>query len=383
MRGSGPAKAATAGFVKAMAAVLVVAGSAAIAPATTLTFDDLALSSTTGTVVPNGYGGLDWTNFFYLSELPSPSGYLNGMVSPPSVAVNGYGQQASLSGFPFTFNSVYFTAAWNNGLDIQVLGYLDGVQVDSANFIVNTAGPTLENFNWQNVDTVTFTSSGGTQAPGFAGGGTQFVVDDFTFNFVPPAPSIWNVIGGGSWARGGNWISAGPPNGIDSTADFSRQTLAADATVTLDGSYTIGNIVFGDQGNAHNWTLSPGSGGTLTCMVSNGMPTITVINQTATIAAVLGGSLGLAKAGSGTLVLTAANSYTGPTLVSGGTLLVNGSLAAGGTLTVDSGGAMSLWQLWQHLAAGPVRWHCRQRDRHAAGRDQQHQRKPLPCVQRR
>ena len=112
--------------------------------------------------------------------------------------------------------------------------------------------------------------------------------------------------------------------------------------MTLDGSYTIGNIVFGDQGNAHNWTLSPGSGGTLTCMVSNGMPTITVINQTATIAAVLGGSLGLAKAGSGTLVLTAANSYTGPTLVSGGTLLVNGSLAAGGTLTVDSGGAMSL-----------------------------------------
>jgi autotransporter-associated beta strand protein len=344
---AGPAATAPARFFKAMttlATALVVAGVAANAPAATLTFDDLPASN--GTAIPNGYGGLNWTNFCYLNALtfaPSPSGYLNGIVSPPNVAYNVAGQQATISGSPFTFNSAYFTGAWNNGLDIQVTGYLGGVQVDTASFIVNTTGPTLETFNWQNVDTLTFTSSGGTQAPGVAAGGTFFAMDNFTFSFSPPpVASTWDLAGGGSWATGGNWTPAGPANGLDSTADFSQQTLPSDATVTLDGSYLIGNLVFGDLGNAHNWTLAPGSGGTLNCVVSSGMPTITVVNQTATISAVLSGAQGLAKAGSGTLALTAANTYTGPTSVSAGLLALSGSLSGGTTLTIGTGGAMSL-----------------------------------------
>ncbi len=49
---------------------------------------------------------------------------------------------------------------------------------------------------------------------------------------------------------------------------------------------------------------------------------------------------GLTKLGTGTLTLTAANTYTGPTLVNAGTLAVNGSLAAS-PVTVADGGTLA------------------------------------------
>ncbi len=150
----------------------------------------------------------------------------------------------------------------------------------------------------------------------------------------------WNVAGSGSWATAANWTPAGPPDGADNTADFSQQTLAANAIVTLDGNHTIGNLIFGDAGNTHNWTLAAGSGGTLTLQVSLGTPTITVNNQTTTIAAVLSGSQGLAKFGPDRLVLTASNIYSGPTTINQGNLDVDGWLT-NSAVTVDSGGILS------------------------------------------
>ncbi|WP_137389027.1 autotransporter domain-containing protein [Rhodoligotrophos defluvii] len=60
---------------------------------------------------------------------------------------------------------------------------------------------------------------------------------------------------------------------------------------------------------------------------------------TAVIGAELTGAGGLNKTDLGTLVLTAANSYTGGTTISGGILSVIGSL--GGTVTVNAGGTLS------------------------------------------
>ncbi len=54
-----------------------------------------------------------------------------------------------------------------------------------------------------------------------------------------------------------------------------------------------------------------------------------------------GTTSGLAKTGGGTLALNAASSYTGPTLVSAGTLVVNGSLAAATTTTVGLEGTLA------------------------------------------
>jgi autotransporter-associated beta strand protein/uncharacterized repeat protein (TIGR03803 family) len=169
------------------------------------------------------------------------------------------------------------------------------------------------------------TLSGNTLYGTTEGGGANY--DEGTvFALRLGSSYVWNLARGGSWATSGNWSPLGPPDGADNTADFSQRTLAADATVTLDGSHTIGNLIFGDQASAHNWTLVAGSGGTLTLQVSLGTPTITVNNQTTTIAAVLAGNQGLAKAGSGTLVFTASNTYSGPTTINQGTLIVDGSL---------------------------------------------------------
>jgi len=73
-------------------------------------------------------------------------------------------------------------------------------------------------------------------------------------------------------------------------------------------------------------------------------PTVTLLGGNATTAATLGTvttaaatSGGLTKVGGGTLTLGGANSYTGTTTVSAGSLLVNGSIAGGATV---SGGTL-------------------------------------------
>ena len=53
----------------------------------------------------------------------------------------------------------------------------------------------------------------------------------------------------------------------------------------------------------------------------------------------VGGSL--VKIGSGTLALSGANTYTGPTNVNGGTLEVDGSIAASSSVTVNTGGTLA------------------------------------------
>lgn len=140
----------------------------------------------------------------------------------------------------------------------------------------------------------------------------------------------WNNAAGGSWANAANWSGSVIASGSGNTADFSELTLGVAPFVTLDGALTIGNLLFGDQGNAYGWTLNPGSGGPLT--LAGGTPTITVNNQTATVAPGLAGSAGLTKAGNGTLLLGGTNSYLGTTTVSAGTLQMPAAAVSAATV---------------------------------------------------
>ncbi len=178
-----------------------------VAGADVLTFDNLP-ATTYGSPIPNGYGGLGWSNFYYLttSIYPyNPSGYLNGTVSGTNVAYNAYGNAAQIiSGPTFVFNSAYFTGAWNDGLQVEVQGYLNGNKIASSIFTVNTSGPSFETFGWT-VDHLYFSASGGTFNSNFPygnGGGPWFAMDNFNYTPAVPEPASMVLLGSGLLALG-------------------------------------------------------------------------------------------------------------------------------------------------------------------------------------
>lgn len=187
------------------------------------------------------------------------------------------------------------------------------------------------------------------------------------------APSIqaqngtWtNLVSGdasGSWAIATNWNNGVIADGADNTADFSTLDITSNSIVTLDGARTIGNLIFGDTTLSTNWVLNTGTGGPLTLDVTAGTPTITANNGTNTIGAVLAGTKGFNKAGTGTLRLNGANNTTlssnininagilqvgnnnalGATTPNGSTVLSNAVvIASGATLHVIAGQAPTL-----------------------------------------
>lgn len=145
--------------------------------------------------------------------------------------------------------------------------------------------------------------------------------------------NTWTNAAGGSWATAGNWLSNGIASGSGVTASFATLNLTADATVTLDGARSIGGLSFADNTPSHNWTLNTGSSGPLTLSVASGMPVIAVANQTTTLNAVLAGTQGLLKSGAGTLTLGGANTYTGGTVLSQGTLVHANGQSTGSATT--------------------------------------------------
>jgi fibronectin-binding autotransporter adhesin len=163
-------------------------------------------------------------------------------------------------------------------------------------------------------------------------------------DLTPATSSVWTNLSGGSWPLAANWSNSIVAGGIGATACFNTLTLTANATVHLDGARTIGNLFFDDKNSAkHGWTLNTGSGDPLTLAVSSGTPVISN-NVSTTIGAVLAGTSGLIKNGSGTLTLTATNTYAGGTTISDGTLqlgdgatrngLLSGTIVNNGTLVV-------------------------------------------------
>jgi autotransporter-associated beta strand protein len=158
---------------------------------------------------------------------------------------------------------------------------------------------------------------------------------------------VWINASGGSWATGGNWQGDSIADGADVLADFATLNLAANPAVVLDGTRTVGGLLFADTTPSHNWTLNTGSGGPLTLAVSSGTPSVRVNNQSATINAVLAGNQGLAKTGAGTIILAAANTYTGGTFANEGQLVTKAPsdtdwVLPGGAATIASGGTLKL-----------------------------------------
>lgn len=140
----------------------------------------------------------------------------------------------------------------------------------------------------------------------------------------------WNVDANGLWSTGSNWLDGTIADGAGSIATFSNN-ITASRTVSLDSARTIGSLVFGDSDSSSSagWTLNNNGSGSNVLTLLGGTPSITVeglaAGQSATISAVLAGSSGLVKRGSGTLSLSAANTFTGGITIDQGVLRVTGA----------------------------------------------------------
>jgi autotransporter-associated beta strand protein len=163
------------------------------------------------------------------------------------------------------------------------------------------------------VDSDGFTLKAYSALSGFAASGITTAV----YNTL--STPTWSLNGSGDWSEAANWRYGIIADGAGITADLGKLTLIGNTTSTLDVSGTIGNVIFGDLGNAFGWTVTGSSPITLNNLGS--VPSITVQQQTANLMIPLAGSSGLAKNGPGTLILSGLNTYTGATTVNEGTLV--------------------------------------------------------------
>ena len=183
------------------------------------------------------------------------------------------------------------------------------------------------------------------------------------FPLTVPGRYVWtNANGDSLWSTLSNWNPHGPPPGnIDSGnfAYFDGAVIVPHTVTAASGETSINSVQFvtggwtiaGNPVSQDFYTYGISSAGTGTNTINIGISARDVVPAWFTVGAgntlIMNGLVGavrsnggLVKNGGGTLILTYANSYTGATTVSDGTLLVIASLAAGSAVAVAPGGTL-------------------------------------------
>ena len=174
--------------------------------------------------------------------------------------------------------------------------------------------------------------------------------NDFAVPAVDQSKLLNSVTFSNVTAGGGLMVFglAGNINSATSNVYSNPVNVTASSTIDLEATggntVQVGGLTVGG-GNTLSLTSSSGSGGLLaaalngpaTSQVALGGNTLTLDGAgSSNFAGTLSGSGGLVQAGAGTTLLSGTTSYTGPTSVNAGMLLVNSS-SLGGAATVSGG----------------------------------------------
>ena len=192
---------------------------------------------------------------------------------------------------------------------------------------------------------------------------------------APGGASIWDS-GAGNWSTGANWQSGSVPTngsalefaGVGGVSTNNGALTSVNGLIfsaSAGGSYTINgtSLEIGGAGisnaSGYNQTVSldlvftaaqafdSGSSNlTVTGAITNANQRLTVAgNGTTSITGAISGTGGLTKTNTGSLVLSANNTFTGTTIISAGTIRLEGSSVLGGgnySSTIANSGALVL-----------------------------------------
>jgi hypothetical protein len=149
-----------------------------------ITFDD----QTAYAAVPNGYKNLLWTNAYVYTYSTNVSGYYTAIVSHPNIIYDGGANPVTLqtsTGLFFNLNSLAVAAAWYDNLLLHVVGYKSNVVIANNTYTLQVFTLSYINFTgYSGLDTVVFSTSGGTQNPVVVGSGQFFGMDNICLNFI-------------------------------------------------------------------------------------------------------------------------------------------------------------------------------------------------------
>ncbi len=371
------------GFSKTGAGTLILTGANTYAGGTTVNGGILEINNTTGSAT--GTGAVAVNSGGTLSGLPLATGFANAGSISGIVSINSGGTLTASSSSSFTFG----------GLNLNSLSVSNfQIGAPTANGVINVTGTNAFSINGSS--TINIMNAGGLAAgiyhlfdytgtafaninnlslgstPG--GGFTYSLSNNQTNSSIDLLVSIsnqqWANDASGNWSAAGNWTSGTVPNGVGAQGNFFNVINQA-RTVTVDGAFTAGSLTFN---SAYTYTLaSDGVAGHGINLSNSGTANISVIagghlisaplslTDNLLVSAFAGTSLTISgaisenvagrtvtsnSAGTVTLGGSSANTYTGLTLVSAGTLNLDktpgvNAIGAGG-LDIDFGGAVTL-----------------------------------------
>ena len=345
------------------------------------------VTGTTTSLSVLGASGGGEANLSYTWSMTSGPATVNFSANGTNAAKNSVATFSQAGGYQFTVtitdqNSLSTTSAVNVTVNHTLQG---GVSISPAAANI-TAGNTqqftlmgqdqfgqaftvADPVSWQLTGPGSLGVSSGLYTPPYINGSATVQATYGAFNITPAMVTFsgqaqWNASANASWNANGGWkdsIGGGTVAAPGTRGIFGDTVLFASATgpmARLDGANpTLAGITFNSA--ATSYTIAQGSGGSLTLQGTNGA-TVSVLAGNDTISAPLhlasdtifsaaatsgltisgpiDGSGGVTLTGSGMLTLSGANSYTGSTVVNGGTLQFSGVSANLGTRAITANG---------------------------------------------